>query len=406
MQSFESFGLLTSLLDTLKERELTTPTEIQLRAIPVLLEGKSLVGVAQTGSGKTLAYALPILHQLKTLENEKDPVTEEGHPRAVILVPTRELGEQVSKVFKPFTHTTRLRVRTVLGGTTFEVSRKSVAGCFEILIATPGRLMKLMSRSQVRFSDVRTLVFDEADQMLDPSFLPVATDIVAASPRKRQLALFSATVPKLVETLITNMFSDAIVIRSETSHRLVLTLKTVNKSIFDGRRFPVLEELLQDSVKGGTIIFANTRDQCDKLASEIEKSGRSCVVYRGEMDKVERRRNLKKFRDGEIDLLISTDLASRGLDVDHVGRVINYHLPQQMENYIHRVGRTARAGRAGVVINFVTERDAQIMAKVKSHDTSGAEMDMSDAPQFKKKPKITPVKPHTKITVKKRSERA
>lgn len=402
MKTFDEFSLLPTLLATLKEKDLKVPTEIQSRAIPALLEGKSVVGVAQTGSGKTLAYALPILHLLKTLENELDPVTEEAHPRAVILVPTRELGEQVSKVFKPFTHTTRLRVRTVLGGTAFDVSRRNVTGCFEILIATPGRLMKLMSRSLVRFSDVRTLVFDEADQMLDASFLPVATDIVAASPSERQLALFSATVPKMVESLIKNMFEDALVIRGETSHRLVSTLKTINKIVPDGKRFPILEDLLNESAKGGTIIFTNTREQCDKLAAELDKSGRSSVVYRGEMDKVERRRNLKKFRDGEIELLISTDLASRGLDVDHVGRVINYHLPQQMENYIHRVGRTARAGRTGVVINLVTERDEAIINKIKTHEKTGKEIDFTDPPQFKKKPKITPITPSTRISVRKR----
>jgi superfamily II DNA/RNA helicase len=145
---------------------------------------------------------------------------------------------------------------------------------------------------------------------------------------------------------------------------VVSTLTTTRQTVHDGKRFPLLERLLGKRVAGGTILFVNTREQCDKLAEELEEAGLPCVIYRGEMDKVERRRNLKAFRDGEIDLLVSTDLASRGLDVEHIGRVINYHMPQQMENYLHRVGRTARAGRPGEVVNFVTERDEAFVSKL------------------------------------------
>lgn len=357
VSSFTDFDLLPTLQASLAEKGLTAPTEIQDRAIPALLAGRSVVGVSETGSGKTLAYALPVLHMLKTMENGGDRVTEERKPRAAVIVPTRELGEQVSKVFKPFTHTTRLRVRTVLGGTTMEIAKRNIAGAFEVLVATPGRLVQLLDLGLVDLSDVRVLVFDEADQMLDQGFLPAAETIVGACPSTRQLALFSATVSPAVQELMTGLFSGAEIMRSEGSHKVVATLTTENRPVIDGKRFPLLEAVLADGAKGGTLIFTNTREQCDKLAAELKKTGRPCVVYRGEMDKVERRANLKAFRDGAVDLMISTDLASRGLDLEHVGRVINYHLPQVMENYIHRVGRTARAGRAGLVINFVTERD-------------------------------------------------
>jgi ATP-dependent RNA helicase RhlE len=365
MNTFENFKLLPSLQATLVEKKLTTPTEIQGRTIPRLLEGKSIVGVSETGSGKTLAYALPVLHLLKTLENNGKAIRTDSQPRAVVIVPTRELGEQVAKVFKPFTHTTRLRVRTVLGGTAFEVAKRNVSGAFEVLVATPGRLVQLLEKKLVSLSDVQILIFDEADQMLDQGFLPDATRIVSECPPERQLVLFSATVTTAVQDLIKKLFATAEVIRSEGSHRVVPSLKTVNRTIENGARFPELEKLLDKDVAGGTLVFVNTRDQCDKLALELKKSNRVCLVYRGEMDKVERRSNLKMFRDGKVNLLISTDLASRGLDVEHVGRVINYHMPKEMENYLHRVGRTARAGRAGVVINFVTERDLAMVEKLK-----------------------------------------
>lgn len=364
MNQFAGFELLESLQKTLAEKGLVKPTEIQERAMPLLLQGRSLVGVAETGSGKTLAYALPILHRLKTREIQGDPVTEAGEPRAAVIVPTRELGEQVARAFKLFTHETRLRVRTVLGGTGFDVAKRNIAGPFEVLVATPGRLVQLMDRELVSLSQVRTLVLDEADQMLDQGFLPDATRIVKACPAQAQMALFSATVTPAVQSLMNELFREAAVIRSRGSHKVVDSLTTLNRTVQHGRRLPVLETVLQARVTGGTLIFTNTREQCDTLFEELRAKGKNCAIYRGEMDKVERRANLRAFRDGEIDILISTDLGSRGLDIDRVGRVINYHLPEQVENYLHRVGRTARAGRPGTVINLVTERDRPLLKKL------------------------------------------
>jgi ATP-dependent RNA helicase RhlE len=369
MKTFQDFDLLPSLHETLQEKELITPTDIQGRMIPLLLSGKSAVGIAETGSGKTLSFALPILHRLKTLENEGKAVDTESRPRALILVPTRELGEQVAKVFKPFTHTTRLRVRSVLGGTTMEMTRRSVAGKFEVLVATPGRLIQLIEKNLIDLSDVKTLVLDEADQMLDQGFLPNARLIASACPTKRQIALFSATVSAKVQELMKYLFDEVEIIRTEGSSRPIATLNTRNLPVPNGKRFPLLQKLLQaEKVRGGTLIFTNTREQCDKLAAELQTIGLESMVYRGEMDKVQRRKNLKAFRDGQIDFLICTDVASRGLDIDHVARVINYHLPQGMDNYTHRVGRTARAGKSGTVINFVTERDATLMNRVNSQN--------------------------------------
>lgn len=366
MNSFSSFKLLPTLQTSLKEKKFDTPTEIQSKVIPLLMTGTSVVGVSETGSGKTLAYALPILHMLKTLENNGEAVSEEKKPRAAVIVPTRELGEQVSKVFKPFTHTTRLRVRTVLGGTALDVAKRNVNGAFEVLVATPGRLVQLIERELVDMTDVRILIFDEADQMLDPSFLSEAIRIEEDCPTNCQMGLFSATISPVVQALIDKLFSGAQVVRSSGSQKLVPTLKTINKIVIDGKRFPLMEKLLSEKITGGTLVFTNTRAQCDTLADLLKDKGYKCLIYRGEMDKVERRNNLKAFREGKVDLLIATDLGSRGLDIDHVGRVVNYHLPKEMENYVHRVGRTARAGRKGLVVNFVTERDESFVKKLEA----------------------------------------
>ena len=364
MSSFSDFGLLTSLLKSLKDQRLSKPTEIQTNIIPLLMSGQSAVGVSETGSGKTLAYSLPILQLLKTIENEGQPVTEEASPRAVIMVPTRELGEQVSKVFKTFTHDTRLRVRTALGGMAMEQVMRNIASPFEILLGTPGRISQLIQADKINLKDVRFLVFDEADQMMDQGFLTDSNLIVDVCPQDVQLALFSATVSPSVQQLLNTMFAKAEIVRTARAGKTVPTLVTKNMTVIDGQRWPVMEKLLAQKTEGGTILFTNTREQCDKLAALLKEHGHECVVYRGEMEPNDRRKSLKAFRDGKVELMVATDIAGRGLDVPHVGRVINYHLPKQMDNYTHRAGRTARAGRKGTVVNLVTERDEYLIARI------------------------------------------
>ncbi len=387
MNKFSEFGLLESLVKTLDEKQIFKPTEIQTRTIPLLLAGQSVVGVSETGSGKTLAYALPLLHQLKELEVNGEAVKENARPRAIIMVPTRELGEQVSKVLKTMTHDTRLRVRPALGGMTFEHTRRNIAAPFEILLATPGRLIQLIDQRLIHLDDVRMLIFDEADQMLDQGFLPDSDLIAAACPKGLQLALFSATVSNSVQELMNNLFSNAEVIRSAGSGKTVKTLTTKNITVMDGKRWPFFEKVLAQPVQGGTLVFTNTREQCDDLAKQLIDNGFDCVIYRGEMDKNERRSNLKKFRDGKVDLLVSTDLAARGLDLDQVGRVINYHLPRQMENYLHRVGRTARAGRTGLVVNLVTERDERLLAMLEGKKVPTRKSDPTLRSKYQTQPK-------------------
>lgn len=364
MSAFADFGLLPSLLKSLKDLKIHKPSEVQLNTIPMMLSNQSVVGIAETGSGKTLAYALPILHALKEMEEKSAPVSFESMPRAIVMVPSRELGEQVAKVFKTLTHDTRLRVRMALGGMAMEQARRNTAGEFEILLATPGRLVQMIDAEWINLTDVRFLVFDEADQMMDQGFLPDSNKIYHECPKEVQLALFSATISPSVQQLIHNLFENAEVFKSAGSGKTVKTLVTQNRIVKDGLRWPLLEKILKEPVSGGTIIFTNTREQCDKLAAELTSKGHEIAIYRGEMEKNDRRTNLKKFTAGTVKIMVATDLAGRGLDIPSVDRVINYHLPKQLENYLHRAGRTARAGRKGIVINLVTERDEFIIAQV------------------------------------------
>lgn len=367
MNLFSDFGLRNSIVDTLKEKKLFKPTEIQKQVLPLMMSGQSVVAVSETGSGKTLAYVLPILNLLKTLEDEGSSIEQESSPRAVIMVPTRELSDQVMKVFKSFAHDTRLRIRPALGGMALVKTRENISGKFEILLATPGRLVQLLDRELINLSDVRVLVFDEADQMLDQGFLPDSNQIADACPEDVQLALFSATVSPAVQKLMSDLFQDVEVVRSSGSGKVVSSLVTKNLTVIDGVRWPLFEKLLKQKNEGGTIIFTNTREQCDKVAKLMQDHGFQCAVFRGEMDKNERRMGLKKFIKGEIQFLVATDLGGRGLDVENISRVINYHLPKEMQNYIHRVGRTARAGRVGTVYNLVTERDARLIGQLEGN---------------------------------------
>ncbi|MFT4625604.1 MAG: ATP-dependent RNA helicase RhlE [Myxococcota bacterium] len=371
MQSFVDADLLPSLVETLTAQGLTRPTEIQAKTLPLLLAGKPLVGVSETGSGKTLAFVLPMLHWLKTLELEGSSVSEPGTPRGLVLVPGRELGEQVGKVFRGLTHDTRLRVRMALGGSPKRVARKNVAGKFEVLVATPGRLLQLVDSGELKLGDVRIVVFDEADQMLDPGFLPVALRIADTCPSTVQLVMFSATFPESLQAVVTALYPvPPEEVRTAGSHHVVPTLMVENWTVIRGRRFDVLRPLLMEHRSTGTLLFTNTREQCEGIADWLHGQGIPYVVYRGQMERLERRKNLAMFRSGAVSVLIATDLGGRGLDIERVERVINVYLPREVNNYLHRVGRTARAGRSGTVINLVTERDAPLMAELQRREAS------------------------------------
>ena len=353
---FASLGLREELLQTLREVGYETPTPIQAATIPPLLAGRDVVGLAQTGTGKTAAFALPVLDRLDLTQKK---------PQALVLAPTRELALQVCEAFEHYASgTPGVKVLPVYGGQSYGVQLSALRRGVHVVVGTPGRVIDHLNRGTLDLSELRFLVLDEADQILDAGFLPAIRRILKGCPAERQLALFTATASDSVRSLISELFDDALVVETEGRHRPVSTLTTVNINVPGGRRFPVLESLLDESVEGGTLIFTNTRGQCDELAEALVEAGYRCAVYRGDMDKLERRRNLRDFRDGALPVLISTDLAARGLDVESIGRVINYHLPRELKNYLHRAGRTARAGKPGTVVNLVTPRDRNLIKRL------------------------------------------
>lgn len=366
MPSFHDHSLLPTLIASLTEQGLVTPTPIQTRTIPLSMQGRSLIGIAETGSGKTLAYILPMLHILKTLETEGHPVTTASRPRGLVVVPGRELGQQVSKVFKGLTHGTRLRVRTAFGGTAKQVARQSVAGKFEILVATPGRLLQLADAGELMLDDVRFIVLDEGDQLLDSGFLPKMHRILDHCPITAQRALFSATLSAQLGKAVASLFvKEPELVRTRGSEQVVRTLKTDNRPTVKNQRRPALTAIFERDATSGTIVFVNTRKHSDLVSGWLTEQSIDHVVLRGEMEGKERRKNMARFRDGEVDVLLTTDLGGRGLDIERVTRVINVFLPEGVDDYLHRVGRTARAGRSGTVINLVTQRDHPLMAKLK-----------------------------------------
>jgi len=369
MSSFSELPILPSLAKSLAEQGIKKPTEIQAKTIVPQLERKNVVGVAQTGSGKTLAYVLPMLHTLKCLEEEGSAVSQPSQPRGVVLVPARELGTQVGKVFKSLTHGTRLRVRMALGASAKKTARQSVAGKFEVLVATPGRLSQLVASGDVSLVDVRSVVIDEADRMLDASFIPVVQKILRSCPTGAQLVLFSATLPKSMDQAVASLFSKPpLVVRTRGSQRVVPTLSVEYRPIVEANRYDAVRQIIESNPERGTLLFVNTVRQCDALAEWLDEQDLDHVMYRGQMDRVERSTNLRSFREGDVSVLLTTDLGGRGLDIDRIACVVNVHMPADVDTYLHRAGRTARAGRPGLVVNLVGQRDHPLVAKLRKRD--------------------------------------
>ena len=348
MTTFSELGLAEPICRAVAAEGYTEPTAIQSKAIPLVLSGRDVMGLAQTGTGKTAAFALPILHRLSQDHGRLVPKTV----RALVLTPTRELACQVSDCFATYGRHTSLRRTSVFGGVGMNPQIRALSYGNDVVIATPGRLLDMVNRGYVRLDAVEILVLDEADRMLDMGFLPDVRKLVAQTPFRRQTLFFSATmappVAELAKTILREAERVEVAPTSSTVERIEQKVMFVTR---DDKR-PLLIEILKDASVSRAIVFARTKHGANRLAEQLQKAGHPTEAIHGNKSQGARQRALSDFQAGRVKTLVATDIAARGIDVDGISHVINYELPNEPESYVHRIGRTARAGRTGVAVSF------------------------------------------------------
>ena len=346
--SFSQLGLAEPIRRALHDRNHVVPTPIQTRAIPELLAGRDMLGIAQTGTGKTAAFALPILHQLARGRANTRPRS----PRALVLAPTRELAIQIGEEFRAYATHLPLRHTVIYGGVGQKPQVQALARGVEILIATPGRLLDLMGQRQLGLEAVEFLVLDEADRMLDMGFVRDVRRIVSALPRTRQSLLFSATMPVEVARLAGEILTNPL--RVEVSPQAT-PVERIEQRIYHvgaAGKSALLASMLDDPALSRVLVFARTKHRANRVAAQLDRSGHAAEAIHGNKSQGARQRALARFRAGDARVLVATDIAARGIDVDGVTHVINYELPNEPESYVHRIGRTARAGAGGAALSF------------------------------------------------------
>jgi ATP-dependent RNA helicase RhlE len=395
--SFADFDFVEPIRLTLKNENYTTPTPIQAQAIPHLLAGRDLLGCAQTGTGKTAAFALPILNRLAL--SRRAPVPRK--PRVLILAPTRELAQQIDESFTTYVRGLKFRQVVVVGGVSQQPQTRVLNRGVDILVATPGRLLDLMNQGAVRLDGLDTFVLDEADRMLDMGFLPSIERIIAALPAERQSLFFSATMPPALAPLVGKLLRDPIRIavapQSTTAERIEQHVMFVSRQ----DKKALLQDILSDNTVRRAIVFARTKHGADKLARWLDAAGISTDSIHGDKSQAARQRALYGFRDGRTRVLVATDIAARGIDIDDISHVINFDLPVEPENYVHRIGRTARAGAEGIALTFcdADERAAlrgiekMIKQQIPVRTDHPYHQQMSTAPSAATQPIRRPVRP-------------
>lgn len=361
LTNFESLGVSKPIVATLFQLGIETPTPIQEHAIPLLLEGRDLIGLAQTGTGKTAAFGLPLIEKLLADERRPDNRTT----RTLILAPTRELVNQIAESLKKFIRKSPLRINVVVGGVSINKQQLQLEKGTDILVATPGRLLDLVNRRAITLTTVRYLVLDEADQMLDLGFVHDLRKIAKMVPKKRQTMLFSATMPKAIADLAGEYLVDPV--KVEVTPPGKAADKVEQYVHFVGGKndkTELLRKSLTENPDGRAIVFLRTKHGAEKLMKHLENIGYSVASIHGNKSQGQRERALKAFRDGSIKTLIATDVAARGIDIPAVSHVYNYDLPEVPDAYVHRIGRTARAGRDGIAIAFCAPDEAKLLRDI------------------------------------------
>lgn len=391
--TFSELGLAEPILRAVTKEGYTTPTPIQAQTIPHLLAGKDVLGCAPTGTGKTAAFSLPILHRLC---NGKRPDTGPRPIRALLLAPTRELAVQIDQSFYAYGHFTSLRGAVIYGGVGYQPQIMSLRRGIDILIATPGRLVDLMNQGLVDFSKVEIFVLDEADRMLDMGFEPDLRKIMAQLPKARQSVLFSATMPREIEQLAKSMLKYPVhvtiavpKIEQGLIEELVCHIPQKQKSQF-------LVHVLSLPDVSRALVFTRTKHGADRVVKQLAKSGIAAEALHGNKTQASRNRTMQNFRTNRTKVVVATDVAARGIDVDNISHVVNYDLPMEPETYVHRIGRTGRAGAKGVAISFCDMDEQKYLRGIERLIKKHIPVDRSPRPELKSIPQAPPHEQHVR----------
>jgi ATP-dependent RNA helicase RhlE len=355
MSSFQELNLVAPLLRAVAQEGYTTPTPIQTQAIPHVLAGRDLLGCAQTGTGKTAAFALPILQRLERPGRAL---------RTLILTPTRELASQIGESFATYGRFLGLRHAVIFGGVGQDAQTRSLRSGIDVLVATPGRLLDLMQQGFVDYSSLEIFVLDEADRMLDMGFIHDVKRVIAALPRQRQTLLFSATMPRDIEDLARSILKNPIRVAvappATTAEKVEQRLYYVEKA--DKRA--LLQQVLSDPGITRALVFTRTKHGANRVAEQLEKARIPAAAIHGNKSQNARERALAAFKKGQVRVLVATDIAARGIDIEEISHVINYEIPNVPETYVHRIGRTARAGASGIAFSFCEAEEREFIRDI------------------------------------------
>ncbi|MBC6981141.1 DEAD/DEAH box helicase [Caulobacter sp. 17J80-11] len=360
MKTFQDLGLSKPILQALAQEGYETPTPIQTQAIPLVASGRDLLGIAQTGTGKTAAFALPMLHRLAA--DRKAPLPRTC--RALILSPTRELASQIAESFKSYGRNLGMSVAVVFGGVKYGPQERAMSRGVDVLVATPGRLLDHMSQKTIDVSATEIFVLDEADQMLDLGFVKPIRQVVSKLSKNRQNLFFSATMPGEIGKLAAELLKDPAKVEVKPAATTAEKVEQQVLFVEQVRKRALLSELFSDPKFTRTLVFTKTKHGADKVAAYLEAGGVEAAAIHGNKSQSQRERALQAFKDGRVRALVATDIAARGIDVDGVTHVVNFELPYVPEAYVHRIGRTARAGASGVAVSLVADDERKLLKDI------------------------------------------
>ncbi|HEX6863504.1 MAG TPA: DEAD/DEAH box helicase, partial [Thermoanaerobaculia bacterium] len=358
-ESFESLGLSEPILKAIAEVGYEAPTPIQAKTIPAMMAGRDLIGQAQTGTGKTAAFAIPILEKI-------DPSSPEV--QALVLAPTRELAIQVAEAVHTYSkHLGRIGVIPVYGGQPIQLQLKRLQRGVHVVVGTPGRIMDHLRRGTLRLDALRIVVLDEADEMLRMGFIDDVEWILAQAPPERQTALFSATLPREVRRIAERHLKKPVSIEIERPTLTVPAIEQRYLNVSPQQKLDALTRILETEPTEAVLIFTRTKTGAAELSERLQGRGYAAEAMHGDMNQAQRESVIRRLKAGQVEIVVATDVAARGLDVERITHVVNYDIPNDVEAYVHRIGRTGRAGRSGVAVLFVQPRERRMMAEIERY---------------------------------------